>query len=141
MYLYYSTSTAIIPRDVDDESSSIRSPDSEKEDVMMKSGGEATEKVLKNFPKLGLGSSSSSACVSPSNSASDAGNRQVFLLCGRRRKKSKTYLIGSDPFDISRVNCVAKLKSNVIGTQFRAIKMNRGGERAEVATVIYVSRL
>lgn len=48
--------------------------------------------------------------------------RQVFLLCGRRRKKSKTYLIGLDPFDISRVNCVAKLKSNVIGTQFRAVR-------------------
>lgn len=57
--------------------------------------------------------------------------RQVFLLCGRRRKKSKTYLIGLDPFDISRINCVAKLKSNVIGTQFRAVRYavrNSAGE-------------
>ncbi len=48
--------------------------------------------------------------------------RQVFLLSGRRRKKSKTYIIGNDPFDISRGNCVAKLKSNVLGTQFTAIR-------------------
>jgi len=48
--------------------------------------------------------------------------RQVFLLGGRRRKKSKTYLISNDPFDITRDNCIAKLKSNVLGTQFHAIR-------------------
>ena len=47
---------------------------------------------------------------------------QVFLLSGRRRKKSKTYLISNDPFDITRNNCIAKLKSNVLGTQFHAIR-------------------
>ncbi len=51
-----------------------------------------------------------------------SGYRQVFLLSGRRRKKSKTYIIGNDPFDISRGNCIAKLKSNVLGTQFTAIR-------------------
>ena len=51
-----------------------------------------------------------------------SGSRQVFLMCGRRRKKSKTYLMGLDPFDISRVNSVAKLKSNIIGTEFRAFR-------------------
>src|SRR5689334_10078069 len=51
-----------------------------------------------------------------------ATSNQAFLLCGRRRKKSKTYLIGCDPFDISRNNCVAKLKSNVLGTQFNALR-------------------
>ena len=49
--------------------------------------------------------------------------RQVFLLCGRRRKKSKTYLIGTDPFEMSKNNYVAKLKSNMIGTHFRAIRL------------------
>ncbi|RWS14438.1 tubby-related protein 3-like protein [Dinothrombium tinctorium] len=60
---------------------------------------------------------------SASNSSSKRTNRrQIFLLGGRRRKRSKTYLIGNDPFDITRENCIAKLKSNVLGTQFNAIK-------------------
>ncbi|XP_054159639.1 tubby protein-like [Oppia nitens] len=62
---------------------------------------------------------------------------QVFLLSGRRRKKSKTYIIGNDPFDISRGNCIAKLKSNVLGTQFTAIRINSSGQRQEIATIIY----
>lgn len=49
-------------------------------------------------------------------------NRKVFVLSGRRRKKSKTYLIGNNAFDISRDRCMAKLKSNVLGTQFTAIR-------------------
>jgi hypothetical protein len=57
-----------------------------------------------------------------SNNRQSVSYRQVFLLSGRRRKKSKTYIIGNDPFDISRGNCVAKLKSNVLGTQFTAIR-------------------
>lgn len=54
-----------------------------------------------------------------------AGVRQAFLLCGRRRKKSKTYLIGMDPFDISRSNSIAKLKSNIIGTEFRSLRLDK----------------
>lgn len=56
------------------------------------------------------------------SSSSSSGSRQAFLVCGRRRKKSKTYLIGLDPFDISRANSVAKLKSNIIGTEFRSFR-------------------
>jgi hypothetical protein len=55
--------------------------------------------------------------------ATSSGARQAFLLCGRRRKKSKTYLIGMDPFDISRCNSIAKLKSNIIGTEFRSLRL------------------
>lgn len=57
-----------------------------------------------------------------SSLTNSSNSRQVFVLSGRRRKKSKTYLIGNDPFDISRGNCIAKLKSNVLGTQFTAIR-------------------
>ncbi|RWS30756.1 tubby-related protein 3-like protein [Leptotrombidium deliense] len=63
--------------------------------------------------------------------------RQIFLLGGRRRKRSKTYLIGNDPFDITRDNCIAKLKSNVLGTQFNAIKMNTDGQRYEIVSILY----
>ena len=72
-------------------------------------GQDAREKVMKHLPGV-------------REAGGTRATRQVFLLCGRRRKKSKTYLIGLDPFDISRINCVAKLKSNVIGTQFRAVR-------------------
>lgn len=68
-------------------------------------------------------------------------NRQVFLLSGRRRKKSKTYLIACDPFDITRTNCIAKLKSNVIGTQFTTIRIVANQQRLDHATIVYVSRL
>lgn len=70
-------------------------------------GGEARDKVMKHLPATAAGSD---------GGRDSRPTRQVFLLCGRRRKKSKTYLIGLDPFDISRINCVAKLKSNVLGT-------------------------
>ena len=48
--------------------------------------------------------------------------KQVFLLSGRRRKKSKTYLISNEPYDISRKNCIGKVKSNVLGTQFSGFR-------------------
>jgi hypothetical protein len=75
------------------------------------------------------------------NALTSAFNRQVFLLSGRRRKKSKTYLISCDPFDITRANCVAKLKSNVIGTQFTTIRIHEKNLRQDHATIIYVSTL
>ena len=56
------------------------------------------------------------------NSNNSATGRKVFVLSGRRRKKSKTYVIGNNAFDISRDRCLAKLKSNVLGTQFTAIR-------------------
>ena len=56
------------------------------------------------------------------STAGNSANRKVFVLSGRRRKKSKTYLIGNNAFDISRDRCLAKLKSNVLGTQFTAIR-------------------
>uniref|UniRef100_A0A8D0EDH2 Tubby-like protein n=1 Tax=Salvator merianae TaxID=96440 RepID=A0A8D0EDH2_SALMN len=49
-------------------------------------------------------------------------NRKVFLLAGRKRKKSKTsnYLISIDPTDLSREgeSFVGKLRSNLMGTKF-----------------------
>ncbi|XP_039625450.1 tubby-related protein 3 isoform X4 [Polypterus senegalus] len=48
--------------------------------------------------------------------------RKVFLLAGRKRKKSKTsnYLISIDPTDLSREgdSFVGKLRSNLMGTKF-----------------------
>lgn len=82
-------------------------------------GQEAREKVMRHLPAE---SREAGTTMMMTTTTTRATTRQVFLLCGRRRKKSKTYLIGLDPFDISRMNCVAKLKSNVIGTQFRAVR-------------------
>ncbi|NP_001116953.1 tubby-related protein 3 [Xenopus tropicalis] len=49
-------------------------------------------------------------------------NRKVFLLAGRKRKRSKTsnYLISIDPTDLSREggNFIGKLRSNLMGTKF-----------------------
>ncbi|XP_064199033.1 tubby protein homolog isoform X2 [Anguilla rostrata] len=48
--------------------------------------------------------------------------RKIFLLAGRKRKKSKTsnYLISVDPTDLSREgeSFVGKLRSNLMGTKF-----------------------
>ena len=48
--------------------------------------------------------------------------KKVFLLAGRKRKKSATsnYLMTTDPTDLSRGgdSFVGKLRSNVMGTQF-----------------------
>ncbi|XP_043943543.1 tubby-related protein 3 isoform X3 [Protopterus annectens] len=46
----------------------------------------------------------------------------IFLLAGRKRKKSKTsnYLISTDPTDLSREgqSFIGKLRSNLVGTKF-----------------------
>ncbi|XP_069484614.1 tubby-related protein 3 isoform X2 [Ambystoma mexicanum] len=48
--------------------------------------------------------------------------RKIFLLAGRKRKKSKTsnYLISVDPTDLSREaeSFIGKLRSNLMGTKF-----------------------
>ena len=75
----------------------------------------------------------------PDDETNESHNRQVFLLSGRRRKKSKTYLISCNPFEITRMNSIAKLKSNVIGTQFNTIRILHTGQRLDYATIIYVS--
>ncbi|KAL6063991.1 hypothetical protein STEG23_028511, partial [Scotinomys teguina] len=49
-------------------------------------------------------------------------NRKIFLLAGRKRKKSKTsnYLVSTDPTDLSREgeSYIGKLRSNLMGTKF-----------------------
>ncbi|XP_031416987.1 tubby-related protein 3 isoform X2 [Clupea harengus] len=48
--------------------------------------------------------------------------KRVFLMAGRKRKKSKTsnYLISTDPTDLSRDkdSYIGKLRSNILGTRF-----------------------
>lgn len=83
---------------------------------------------------------------------------QVFLLAGRKRKKSATsnYLISTDPTDLSRggESYVGKLRSNLLGTQFtvydNGLSLRRGesreewkrnGARQELAAVVYVITL
>ncbi|XP_015343087.1 tubby-related protein 1 [Marmota marmota marmota] len=79
-------------------------------------------------------------------------DRKVFLLAGRKRKRSKTanYLISSDPTNLSRggENFIGKLRSNLLGNRFTVFdngqNPQRGGSstdlgslRQELAAVIY----
>ncbi|XP_047724020.1 tubby-related protein 3 isoform X3 [Prionailurus viverrinus] len=56
------------------------------------------------------------------NSASSQKSTTIFILAGRKRKKSKTsnYLISTDPTDLSREgeSYIGKLRSNLMGTKF-----------------------
>ncbi|GJQ84218.1 hypothetical protein Trydic_g12040 [Trypoxylus dichotomus] len=76
--------------------------------------------------------------------------KKVFLLAGRKRKKSATsnYLISTDPTDLSRGgdSFVGKLRSNLLGTQFTVYDNGRSPRkgptedtfpRQELAAVIY----
>ncbi|XP_026856444.2 tubby-related protein 1-like isoform X2 [Electrophorus electricus] len=76
--------------------------------------------------------------------------KKVFLLAGRKRKKSTTsnYLISVDPTDLSRggENYVGKVRSNLMGTKFtvfnNALHPNRAlpdmsNARQELAAIIY----
>uniref|UniRef100_A0A9J7YS31 TUB like protein 1b n=2 Tax=Cyprinus carpio carpio TaxID=630221 RepID=A0A9J7YS31_CYPCA len=76
--------------------------------------------------------------------------KKVFLLAGRKRKKSTTsnYLISIDPSDLSRggENFIGKLRSNLMGTKFtvfdNALHPDRAlpdmsNARQELAAIIY----
>ncbi|MCJ8729353.1 hypothetical protein PDJAM_G00105330 [Pangasius djambal] len=76
--------------------------------------------------------------------------KKVFLLAGRKRKKSTTsnYLISIDPTDLSRggENYIGKLRSNLMGTKFtvfdNAVHPDRAlpdmsNARQELAAIIY----
>ncbi|KAK3096963.1 hypothetical protein FSP39_005145 [Pinctada imbricata] len=73
--------------------------------------------------------------------------KKIFLLAGRKRKKSKTsnYLISTDPTDLSRGGeaYVGKLRSNLLGTQFTLYdngdnpKSNYENARKELVGVVY----
>ncbi|KAF5929637.1 hypothetical protein HPG69_002358 [Diceros bicornis minor] len=82
----------------------------------------------------------------------DTEKKKVFLLAGRKRKRSKTanYLISSDPTNLSRggENFIGKLRSNLLGNRFTVFDngqnpQHRGGSadvgslRQELAAVIY----
>ncbi|KAG9493240.1 hypothetical protein GDO78_001248 [Eleutherodactylus coqui] len=74
----------------------------------------------------------------------------VFLLAGRKRKKSKTsnYLISIDATDLSRggENFIGKLRSNLMGTKFTVFDNGANPEKAnsdwsnvrqELAAIVY----
>ncbi|KAL0158798.1 hypothetical protein M9458_046874, partial [Cirrhinus mrigala] len=74
----------------------------------------------------------------------------VFLLAGRKRKKSATsnYLISIDATDLSRggENFIGKLRSNLMGTKFTVFDNGLNPDRAlrdmsnarqELAAIIY----
>ncbi|KAF6215789.1 hypothetical protein GE061_000124 [Apolygus lucorum] len=77
--------------------------------------------------------------------------KKVFLLAGRKRKKSTTsnYLISTDPTDLSRGGeaFIGKLRSNLLGTQFTVYDSGRSPKhmnfkdssnpRQELAAVVY----
>ncbi|KAM4748729.1 tubby-related protein 3 [Rhinophrynus dorsalis] len=62
-------------------------------------------------------------------------NRKIFLLAGRKRKKSKTsnYLITVDPTDLSREgeSFVGKLRSNLMGTKFTVYDSGHSPSKAQ----------
>ncbi|NXA30021.1 TULP1 protein, partial [Ibidorhyncha struthersii] len=77
-------------------------------------------------------------------------DKKVFLLAGRKRKKSKTsnYLISIDPTDLSRggENFIGKLRSNLMGTKFTVFdngatpdraNANWSNVRQELSAVVY----
>lgn len=75
-------------------------------------------------------------------------NRKIFLLAGRKRKKSATsnYLISIDPTDLGRESdtYVGKLRSNRLGTQFTVFdngeapgKGSGQSLRKELAAIVY----
>ncbi|XP_071993312.1 tubby-related protein 1 isoform X2 [Engystomops pustulosus] len=77
-------------------------------------------------------------------------DKKVFLLAGRKRKKSKTsnYLISIDPTDLSRggENFIGKLRSNLMGTKFTVFNNGTSPEKAnsdwsnvrqELAAIVY----
>ena len=65
--------------------------------------------------------------------------KKVFLVAGRKRKKSATsnYLMTTDPTDLSRAgeSFVGKLRSNVMGTQFTIFD---GGEPVKSRSILQV---
>ncbi|XP_073671335.1 tubby-related protein 3-like [Paramisgurnus dabryanus] len=76
--------------------------------------------------------------------------KKVFLLAGRKRKKSATsnYLISIDPTDLSRggENFIGKLRSNLMGTKFTVFDNalhpdkalpDMSNARQELAAIIY----
>ncbi|XP_025021413.1 tubby-related protein 1 [Python bivittatus] len=77
-------------------------------------------------------------------------DKKVFLLAGRKRKKSKTsnYLLSTDPTDLSRdgENFIGKLRSNLMGTRFSVFDNGVNPDKAnadwsnvrqELAAVVY----
>lgn len=81
-------------------------------------------------------------------------NRKIFLLAGRKRKKSKTsnYLVSTDPTDLSREgeSYIGKLRSNLMGTKFTVYDhgvnpvkaqglVEKAHTRQELAAICYVS--
>eukprot|EP00794_Sanderia_malayensis_P012908 gene12908-14238_t len=78
--------------------------------------------------------------------------KKVFLLAGRKRKKSKTsnYLISTDPTDMSRAgeSFTGKLRANYVGTKFTCfdnganprkggVMMDGSNIREELCAVLY----
>ncbi|XP_003741623.1 tubby-related protein 3-like [Galendromus occidentalis] len=83
-----------------------------------------------------------------------AGQKKLFLLAGRKRKRSATsnYLISYDPTDLSRngESFVGKVRSNMLGTAFttydsgenpKKAKSNGNLNRSETALVVYETNL
>ncbi|XP_013869251.1 tubby-related protein 3 isoform X4 [Austrofundulus limnaeus] len=71
-------------------------------------------------------------------------NRKVFLLAGRKRKKSKTsnYLISVDATDLSRggESFIGKLRSNLMGTKF-TVYDNGGNPSKNTGTLLEESAM
>ncbi|KAM9255412.1 LOW QUALITY PROTEIN: tubby-related protein 1 [Cariama cristata] len=74
-------------------------------------------------------------------------DKKVFLLAGRKRKKSKTsnYLISIDPTDLSGGENFIELRSNLMGTKFTVFDNGTNPDRAnadwsnvqELSAVVY----
>lgn len=71
--------------------------------------------------------------------------RRVFLLAGRKRKKTTTsnYLVTTDPTDLSRTgeSYIGNLHSNMVGTQFVVFDAGRPLRRSTDQVIILVRAL
>ncbi|XP_042717432.1 tubby-related protein 1 isoform X3 [Chrysemys picta bellii] len=144
----------------DDSDSSTKpiKPDTKKDTAsMFQAGGDShKEKKTKKkaLPKAAGEGSEGEASESPQKNSNKKGkgkkSKKVFLLAGRKRKKSKTsnYLISIDPTDLSRggENFIGKLRSNLMGTKFTVFDNGVNPDRAnadwsnvrqELSAVVY----
>ncbi|XP_061611514.1 tubby-related protein 3 isoform X2 [Phyllopteryx taeniolatus] len=104
------------------------SDDSKDEEVQTERKERKKKRGEKNTASL---ASLNSNYKESSSSGSEADNG-VFLMAGRKRKRSKTsnYLISTDPTNLSRdTSCyIGKLRSNALGTKFTVYD---GGENPD----------
>ncbi|XP_050183116.1 tubby-related protein 1 isoform X4 [Myiozetetes cayanensis] len=141
--------------DSDSSTKPIRSEKKKNPASLFQTGGDPPKekKSKKKVPPKGTESEEETLETLQKNSnkkGKTKKSKKVFLLAGRKRKKSKTsnYLISIDPTDLSRggENFIGKLRSNLMGTRFTVFDNGANPDRAnadwsnvrqELSAVVY----